>query len=288
MDDKPKALLFMMLGALAFTAMSVLVKLAGPVPVFEKVFFRNLVSMLVALVVVLKQHRRPLGSWKHQPYLMGRSLSGLVGVIAFFYAIDHLHLVDAEMLNKISPFFVMVFAALFLGEGITTRKIVSLCIAFGGAVLVIKPRFDVTVLPALIGLSSAMLAGSAYSFLRALKTREKPETVVFHFSFVSVVAMIPLMLPVFVMPDAATLAVLVGIGVMAALGQFSLTYAYRYAPASEVSILLYVIVLFSAVAGLAFFDEIPDIYSVLGGVLIIAAAWISYRVPAGAKSNRGT
>ena len=277
MDNKPKAVMFMILGALAFAAMSSLVKFAGPVPVFEKVFFRNLVSMLVALVVVLKHHRKPLGSWKNQPYLWGRSLSGLLGVIAFFYAIDHLHLVDAEMLNKISPFFVMVFAALFLGEGITVRKIISLCIAFTGALLVIKPRFDLEVLPALIGLGSAMFAGAAYSFLRALKSREQPDTVVFHFSFVSVVAMLPLAIPQFVIPDAGTALVLIGIGVMAALGQFSITYAYRYAPASEVSILLYIIVLFAAVAGVVFFGEVPDLLSGCGGALIIGAAWFFYR-----------
>ena len=115
-ENRPRVVVLMCLSAISFALMGAMVKLSGDLPLFEKVFVRNLVSLVVAVVMVRMAGARLLGHWHHQPLLLARSLIGLGGVMSFFYAIDHLLLADATILNKLSPFFVMLFAGMFLAE----------------------------------------------------------------------------------------------------------------------------------------------------------------------------
>jgi drug/metabolite transporter (DMT)-like permease len=272
MDNKPKAVLYMLVSACAFAVMGAMVKLSGNVPVFEKVFFRNLVSLILAVFMIKKSHTRFWGKPENRKLLMARASLGLVGVVMYFYAINNLFLADSSMLNKLSPFFVTLFACWFLKEKLSPIQIPALIVVFAGALLIIKPQFDLSILPAAAGALSAMTAGAAYTLVRYLKDREDPATIVFYFSFVSVVGMIPFVLMDFQVPTMTQLFFLVGTGVFAAIGQFSLTFAYKYAPAAEVSIYNYFSILFSAVIGFFIWGEVPDWMSMIGGVLIVFAA----------------
>lgn len=272
MDNKPKAIMFMLISALSFSFMSAMVKLAGDIPTFEKVFFRNLISLFLAIYMIKKSNVSTFGKWENQGALLSRSLFGLAGVVLNFYAINNLLLADSTMLNKISPFFVAIFAWWFLKERITALNIVALGVICVGAGLIIKPQFSLEIIPGLAGVLSALAAGAAYTIIRYLKDKEHPSTIVFYFSLVSVIGMIPFTAMNFVMPTGIQFVYLVGTGIFAALGQFTLTYAYKYAPASEVSIFNYVGVVFSAVIGYFMFGEVMDLYSVIGTILIIGMA----------------
>lgn len=276
MDNKPKAVFYMLISAFAFAVMGAMVKLSGNVPVFEKVFFRNLVSLIVAFYMIKTSRARIWGKKENRKLLTARALLGLVGVVMYFYAISNLILADSAMLNKLSPFFVTLFAAMFLKEKLSPIQIPALVVVFAGALFIIKPQFDLSILPALAGAGSAMTAGAAYTLVRYLKDKEDPATIVFYFSFVSVAGMIPFVLMDFQMPNLTQLFYLIGTGVFAAIGQFSLTFAYKYAPAAEVSIYNYFSILFSAVIGFFLWGEMPDGLSVLGGILIVAAAGATF------------
>jgi len=132
-------------------------------------------------------------------------------------------------------------------------------------------------LPVLAGLASALLAGAAYTIVRHLRQREDAETIVFYFSLVSVLGMIPFIALDFAIPQDAQWLWLGGIGVSGALGQFGMTLAYRFAPAAEVAIYNYLTIIIAAVLGFTLWGEIPDAYSIAGGFLIVAAAWLTFR-----------
>lgn len=276
MDNKPKAITLMLISALAFAIMGAMVKLAGDIPLFEKVFYRNLVSLGIAYIMIKNKKVSFFGKKENQKYLLSRSLLGLLGVILNFYAINHLVLSDASMLNKISPFFVTLFAVIFLKEKLTKIQIPVLITVFTGALLIIKPQFNFSVLPSLLGFISAMCAGAAYTIIRFLREREKASTIVFYFSFVSVVVMFPLMMLNYQKPNIIQLMYLIGIGIFAGIGQFTLTNAYRYAPAGEVSIYDYTSIVFSALIGFIVWLEVPDFLSFIGTLLIIASAIFVY------------
>jgi drug/metabolite transporter (DMT)-like permease len=276
MTGQHRAVLFMLVSAAAFAAMSAFVKAAADVPVVEKVVVRNLISLVIAAAVVWRARQPFLGRRGNRKLLLLSALLGVAGVICYFYAIDHLILADAAMLTKLSPFFVAVFALAFLGEEPPRAVILAMVIAFVGGVLVIKPRFDLSILPALVGLASSVFAGAAYTVVRSLRSREVPETIVFTFSLVTVVVLAPFIAGRFHVPSVREALLLLGIGVGAAIGQFGLTLAYRYAPAAGVSIYSYTAIVFSALLGLAIWGEVPDVLSLIGGVLILAGGTLAF------------
>lgn len=272
MDNKPRAIVLMILSGLAFALMGAMVKFAGPIPLAEKVLFRNMVSLFIAFISLKKSGASMFGKKENQKFLLSRSMLGLSGVLLYFYAINNINLGNSAILNKLSPFFVTIFAALFLKEKISKIQIPALFVVFIGAVLIIKPTTNFDLVPSLAGVASAICAGGAYTLVRYLKNKENPATIVFYFSLVSVIGMIPLTAMNFVMPTARQAAFLVMIGVFAAMGQFTLTYAYKMAPASEVSIFNYMSVVFSAIVGLVLFKEVMDPLSMVGTSMIIGIA----------------
>ena len=260
----------MLISALSFALMAATVKFIKEIPIYEKVFFRNLVTLILTSSFFLIRKESPLLSKsKYNWLLLLRSLCGLIGVFLFFYAIQNLYLADASILNKLSPLFVTLFSIIFLKEKLKKHKILFLIGTFIGALLVIKPKFDLTIIPSLAGLLSAMFAGTAYTIIRGLKGRISPFKIVFYFSLTSVIATLPLIIINFRIPEITPLLFLTAIGIFAAGGQFFLTYAYHYAPASEISIYHYVNILFALIIGIVIWQEIPDIFSLIGAVLII-------------------
>ncbi|SHH35251.1 DMT family transporter [Tepidibacter thalassicus] len=276
MNNKSKAILYMLFSSFCFALMGALVKLAGNVPTLEKTFFRNLISTFIAAYLVIKNKKNFFGKKENQKYLLLRSILGTIGMIGYFYSIDHLLLSDSAMLNKLNPFFVTIFALYFLKEKPTPVQIPSLILAFLGALFIIKPQFDIQVIPAFIGFLSAIFAGGAYTMVRLLGDKEEFYTIVFYFSFASSLIMFPLMLINFKMLTLNQFLILIATGIVASLAQFSLTIAYKLAPAGEISIYNYTNVIFSGILGLILWKEIPDFLSFIGYILIISSGFAIY------------
>lgn len=277
MSNKIKAVLSMLISALGFTFMSVTVKYLKDIPLFEKVFFRNLVSLVIAFYLIKKSSAPVFGQRKNQLALLARAGFGLAGVILNFYAISHLTLADSTTLGKLSPIFVTIMACLFLKEKIDKEQIIGIFITFGGALLVIKPEFSLSIIPSIAGLLSAAAAGIAYTLLRYLKDKESPDTIVFYFSIVSVLGTLPFVLNDYIVPDSTQLMLLLATGLFASVGQFGITYAYKYSKATEVSIYNYSAIVFGIILGFIFFHEIPDMLSLLGGAIIIGIAYYTFK-----------
>lgn len=277
MSNKTKAVFCMLISALGFTFMSVTVKYVTGIPLFEKVFFRNLISLGVAFFMLKKSSAPMFGKKENQLALLARSSFGLAGVVLNFYAIANLTLADSSMLGKLSPIFVTIMACIFLKEKIDSKQILSIIITFLGALLVIKPEFSLEMLPSLAGILSAAASGVAYTLLRYLKDKESPDTIIFYFSLISVVFTAPLALAEYVQPTFIQLGLLLATGIFASVGQFGITYAYKYAKATEVSIYNYSAIVFGIILGFIFFGEIPDTLSLLGGAIIIAVAFYIFK-----------
>src|SRR6056297_2731046 len=140
MDGKYlKAVILMAVSSLSFAVMSLMVSLADNLPLFEKVFFRNLISLMITIAVILKKKGSFLGLKKNRGLLIVRSLSGLMGVMLYFYSVSFMNLADSAMLNKMSPFFVILFAALILREKLYSYQIAAIITAFLASLLIIKP-----------------------------------------------------------------------------------------------------------------------------------------------------
>ena len=277
-QPRTKGIFCILSAALFFSGMSAFVRLAGDLPVFEKAFFRNFVAAVVAALTLAKQHT-PLHIGKENlKFVLARSVLGTIGLVANFYAIDRLNLADANMLNKLSPFFAIVFSYFLLKERVTAVQIFAVAGAFAGALLIIKPSGEnLQAFPALIGFLGGVAAGGAYTFLRrATQGGALAPVIVLLFSCFSCLATLPLIAADFVLPTPYQLCMLIGCGLCGAGGQFSITAAYSYAPAREIGVFDYSQVIFSAVIGFLLFGQVPDLLSVLGYLLIISMAILNY------------
>nr|WP_308520386.1 DMT family transporter [uncultured Stomatobaculum sp.] len=268
-----KGICFIVLAAAGFSMMAVFVRLAGPLPVMQKVFFRNLVAALVA-IIMLRRAKEPFRIGKgNRMSVFLRSFVGMLGVIANFWAIDHLPIADSTMLNKMSPFFAILMSLFILGERPVKRDWLCLLVALSGAALVIKPGLGLTSLPALVGLFGGFCAGTAYTFVRkAGQGGVKGPVIILTFSIFSCVMVLPFMLAGYESMGVRQLVFLLLSGCAAALGQLGITMAYTYAPAKEISVYDYIQVVFAALFGFLLFRELPDLFSVLGYLLIIGTA----------------
>lgn len=274
MNQKTKGILCIIASAFFFSLMSVFVRLSGDIPSFQKSFFRNLVAAFAALFLLIRQGGG--FRWKKGllPFLTIRSCFGLAGVLCTFYATDHLLLADASMLGKMSPFFGVIFSRIFLHEKVRPSQAAAIAVAFIGSIFIIKPTpSNMALFPAFIGFLGGLTSGAAYTTVRYLGLRgERGPYIVFFFSAFSCIAILPVMLMNFTPMSALQVFYLLMAGVCAAGGQFTVTAAYCYAPAREISVYDYSSVIFAALLGLIFFGQVPDHWSFIGYALICAMA----------------
>lgn len=259
--------------------MNSFVRLAGDLPSVQKSFFRNAVAFVFALVILLKSKSSLLPAKKSNTgLLIVRAACGTIGILCNFYAVDNLVLSDASMLNKMSPFFAVVFSLLFLREKTTIVQTMGVIIAFLGSLLIIKPTFtNMELIPSVIGLVGGIAAGAAYTAVRSLGLKgEKGPYIVFFFSGFSCLVTLPFLIFDFHTMTIEQWLILIVAGLAAAGGQFAITAAYRCAPAKEISVYDYSQIIFSAIFGFFLFSQIPDIFSIIGYIIICGMAVVMF------------
>ncbi len=273
-SNRQKGMICIILSAFCFAWMNAFVRLAGDLPFIQKSFFRNMVALLFALAMLLREH----GSLKPQkgtlPFLLIRAAAGTVGILCNFYAIDHLALSDASILNKMSPFFAILCSWIFLKEKLNWKQGLIVIGAFIGSLFVIKPSFaNADLFPSLIGLLGGLGAGVAYTMVRRLgQIGANKAYIVFFFSAFSCVVTLPYLILSYMPMSWKQLLILILAGLAAAGGQFGVTSAYCYAPAKEISVYDYTQIIFAAGLGFLLFAQIPDWLSILGYCIIISMA----------------
>lgn len=271
--QKNQGIMYILLAGFFFALMTFFVRLAGDLPTMQKAFFRNAVAAVFAIVLLSRNEEKfhiQKGSW---PSLLLRSICGTAGLICNFYAIDKMNIADANILNKLSPFFAIVFSYLILKEKANKIEWTAVIVAFAGALFVVKPSFQVEFVYALIGVLGGLGAGAAYTFVRKLGQQgERGTVIVMFFSLFSSLVTLPFFVAQYQPMKPIQLICLLAAGFSAMGGQLSITAAYTKAPAKEISVFDYTQVLFAALLGFVFLGQIPDVLSLVGYLIIIGSA----------------
>lgn len=273
--QKYKGIIYIIISAFCFALMSTFVRLSGDLPTFQKVFFRNFVALFIAVGSLMKSKTKfEVKGKKNNAVIFVRAFGGTLGMLGNFYAIDRLVLSDASMLNKMSPFFVIVFSFIFLKEKLTFFQIATVAGAFIGSLFIIKPTFsNVEFIPAAAGFLGGMGAGLAYTCVRYLGQHGvKGPVIVAYFSGFSCLLTLPFLIFDYHYMSMTQVLCLLLAGASAAGGQFSITAAYTYAPAREISVYDYSQLIFTTLIGYFKFSDVPDGWSFLGYAIIISMA----------------
>lgn len=283
-NDKTKGIIYIIVSAFFFALMGLFVKLSGDLPIIQKSFFRNAVAMIFAFVLITKNKEWALPKGSNIGYLLIRAIAGTLGILCNFYAVSNMNLADASMLNKLSPFFAVIFSILLLKEKPNFKQIFAVSLAFVGALFVMKPSFSFDALPGFLGFLGGLGAGLAYACVRKLTQNGfKGNLVIFYFSAFSCLVTLPWLIFDFTPMTVTQWLYLILAGLSASGGQYFITTAYSKAPAKEISVYDYSQIIFTTVLSLIVFGDLPDILSFAGYAIIISAAifnaWNSLRKP---------
>ena len=297
-SDRNKGILCIVASAFGFALMALFVRLCDDfgesVSCFQKSFFRNVIALAIAVAVFARRLRGPRvqelkGSVKPRQFiiprppfitrnsclpLLLRAVFGTVGIFANFYALSRIPIGEAMTLNKTAPFFTVFFSWLFLGERVSRRQVLCLVVAFVGAMLVMKPGFSGDdALASAVALTGGLGAGLAYVCVHQLgRLKVDGAFIVLFFSAFSCLASLPFVVADYSPMTWGQVAILLGAGVGAAIGQFGVTAAYRYAEPRSIAAYDYTNVIFTSLFGFMFFAQVPDLLSVAGFAVILLAA----------------
>lgn len=273
MNDKKQGILYIIMAGLFFALMTFFVRMAGNLPTMQKAFFRNAVAAVAALFLLARSEegfKIKKSSWRD---LFLRSFFGTMGLICNFYAVDRLAIADANILNKLSPFFAIIMSYFILKEKANKTEWLCVVVAFIGALFVVKPSMDMQFVNAMIGMLGGFGAGVAYTFVRKLgKAGERGPVIVMCFSVFSCIVTAPFLIIGAKPMSLYQIVMLLLAGAAATGGQLSITKAYTKAPAKEISVFDYSQVVFAAALGLVFLGQIPDLMSIIGYMIIIGSA----------------
>lgn len=277
----------MLLSALAFSLMTLFVKLAAArLPTQEIVLARALLTLSFTYVALRRARVAPLGSLR--PLLWLRGVTGSLALFCVYYAVARLPLAEATVLQYLYPPLTAALAAWLLHERLNRVVFASLALGVAGVVLVAQPSAlfgshsqPLPTLALAAALGGAVLSACAYVIVRKLGATEHPLVIVLYFPLVALPTSIPGLLEHFVYPRGVEWLWLLLIGIATQVGQVSITRALSLDAASRTAAYSYVQVPLAAVWGALFFDAWPNAYSASGALLILFGALLNLRAHAG-------
>ncbi|WP_173425035.1 DMT family transporter [Vibrio renipiscarius] len=277
----PVGVRFMILSAFGFALMSACVKYVSNygLPVFEIVAARALVSLVISYFDV---KRKKISIWgNNKPLLLLRGMVGTASLMCVYYAVTTLPLAEATILQYVHPVFTALLGVLFLKERIQKSTLICIAFCLAGLLVMVQPNMNSAIVNELplfsimIALGGAFGSSIAYVIVRKLSQTEDSSVIIFYFPLVALPISTVLMWDGFVWPDLFLTIMLVFVGIFTQIGQYGLTKAMQTQAAGKASAYSYVQILFSTLLGVWVFNEIPSVWTYLGGGLIITGALIN-------------
>ncbi len=269
---------WMLVTGFLFVGVTALVKVLGTrVPAPEAAFLRYVLGLIFLLPVLGTLRRLKLD--RGTLILFGwRGLAHSVGVACWFYAMARIPIADVTAMNYLSPVYVTLGAALFLGERLAARRIMAVVVALLGALIILRPGFREVGAGHLAMVFTAIVFGASYLLAKILAQRCSPAMVVAMLSISVTIGLAPVALMNWVTPTMWELVILMGVATLATAGHYTMTLAFRAAPLAVTQPVTFLQLVWAVALGVMVFGEPLDPWVVLGGTVIVAAvSFISWR-----------
>ena len=270
----------LILASFFFSLMTVCVKkIDNRIPIYELVFFRSLLSLLITSLIINKKNLNPWG--KNKPLLILRGILGTIALVCIFYAIKNMPLNISTVIQYTYPIFISIFAGILLTENISKNLIIASITGWLGILIILNPyqlsslnieldKFTVSI--AFLGSISTALA---YITVKKLSSTEDIFIIIKYFPLISVITLSPIVFFNWVTPNINELIWIIGIGMFTQAGQTFLTIGLKKLPTSEAARINYLQVLFGSLWGILFFNELININFIFGAVLVLLGTIIS-------------
>lgn len=244
----------------------------------ELVFYRNAVALVLLLPWVLRYGRGELFKTRRLGLYGLRSLIGLIAMYLWFYALVSIPLADATALSFTAPLFSALLAVFFLKDKMGRHRVAAMVIGFVGVLLVLRPGSEAFQADAIIALCAA--SGWAFStiFIKMLTKTDKPRIVVFFMVLFMTPMSLPLALPYLHVMSLEIWGWIILLGIISNLFQISLSNAIALTDISVILPFDFLRLVFISIIAYFAFGEVVDIWSYIGGAVILCgAAYSAYR-----------
>ncbi len=270
-------LLYMVGAAFFFSLMTLFIKLVGQrLPSQEIVLVRSVVTLIYSYLAVRWAQVSPWGH--HRGKLLLRGLFGFGAMICFYFALTKLPLADTTAIFFSNPVLTALLAAIFLDEELGLSEVLGALLSFGGILFIAQPTFlfgtdseSLNLLYVGVTVLGAIFAASGYTVVRNLRTTEHPTVVVLYLPLVATIGSIPTM-GIVDMAWPTPYEWLLLIGGVSLTGQIALvllTEGLNRARTGRAMPMTYLQIVFAAVWGLLFFQEVPDLFTIVGALLVV-------------------
>nr|WP_256447776.1 DMT family transporter [Paracoccus marinaquae] len=269
---------WMLATGLSFVAVNGIVRgLEGALPAPQAAFIRFLFGLAFLVPVLVPALRRgfPPGTWG---LFAARGGLHVVAVVAWFYAMSRITVAEVTAIGFLNPIVVTIGAALFMGERLAARRVLAICVALLGALIVLRPGLRPLDPGHLSQVGAALAFGASYLVAKRLSERVPAAIVVAMMSLTVAIGLAPLAAAVWVPPTLAQVGWLGLVAVFATLGHYTMTRAFAAAPLTVTQPVTFLQLIWASLLGIAVFDEPLDGWVILGGGMMIAAiSYITWR-----------
>lgn len=273
-----KGVLWMLVTGLCFVAVTALVKMLGPrIPAVESAFLRYVIGLILLIPMLMRIDFRAYSMGLHGVFAL-RGLLHAAGVGCWFFAMARLPIAEVTALNYLSPIYVTLGAALFLGEHLALRRILAVAAALVGAMIILRPGFREIGPGHIAMLFTGLVFGGSYLLAKVLADRVDAAAVVAMLSVWVTLGLAPVALTHWVTPTWHELTILVGVAFFATAGHYTMTLAMAAAPVAVTQPVTFLQLIWATLLGLVMFAEPIDGWVMLGGgVILCAISYITWR-----------
>ncbi len=274
MHKEHHGFLWGILAALASAGMALFVKLSTSVSVATLIFSRFALGVPIILWVIY-QKKLPI-TWEKVPKNLIRSLGSIIALYAYFYSIQMLPIVNAITLTNTAPLFLPFIALIWLKLIVSKQRFLAVAVGFVGIIILLHPTSSFVEIGSLLGLASGLFGAIALMSIRQLSKTESTEMILaYYFLIGTVLSFFPIFFDWKPISDPLQWLYLFLTGFFALIYQYAITKSYTHAPATKVSTMNYLSVVFGGLLGWWVFGEVPDYWVLAGTLLIISGALIA-------------
>lgn len=270
-----QAALFIVLSELFLVCSGMVVKqVTGELPTEVIVFARNIFGLGLLLPWLMRNGLEAIKTDNLRYHIM-RAVVGVSAMMCLYYSWGHLPLAEAAMIKQTAPFFIPLFAFLWLGEKVGGAVKLGIITGFAGVALILNPGEGTLNFSVIIALVGAMLGALAKVVIRRMSGTESPQRIVFYFAFFSsCLSFVPAALN-WVTPNIEQIGWLLLMAMTSTVAQLLLSRGYGMAPAGQLGPYTYASVGFAAIFGWLIWDEVLGLNSWMGLFLIFGAGLLS-------------
>jgi len=268
----------MLITGLLFVFVTGIVRhLGSDMPAIEAAFIRYAIGVVIMIPVYFRIFRKPISGNLWGAFAL-RGTMHAVGVMLWFYAMARIPIAEVTAIGYVTPIFVTIGAAIFIGEKFQLRRIAGVIVGLLGALVILRPGFQEISIGQLAQLGTAPFFAASFLLAKKLTESNNSETIVAMLTLFCTIALLPGALWQWRNPTLFEFGMLGLTAIIATLGHYAMTKALHAAPISATQPITFLQLIWATLMGVFIFGEAIDAYVILGGGMIVAAAsYISYR-----------